>query len=183
MFDPRENWKPSDDRGYRETTPIKSVYDSEEYNFKKLPLIKEFPESKEDVFDAFMSKSYIGHIMGGFKHCVENKIPFLLWNGNVYNWHSIKIEVNYFSLPAKKTKDFEDKLSKNIIFVKCFEPYDFSRNMGQLAVEITYTDGDTDILTTKSTKDNVFSSFEFDSDKEYFEFIKFLQENKIPKKQ
>lgn len=76
----------------------------------------------------------------------------------------------------------ENKLSKNIIFVKCFEPYDFTRNMGQLAVEITYTDGDTDMLTTKSTKNNVHSSFEFKDNEEYFEFIKFLQNRNIPHK-
>ncbi len=80
------------------------------------------------------------------------------------------------------TKNMENKLSKNIIFVKCFEPYDFTRNMGQLAVEITYTDGDTEMLTTKSTKDNVFSSFEFEDEAEFYKFIVFLQEKNIPRK-
>ena len=76
----------------------------------------------------------------------------------------------------------ESKLSKKLVFVKCFEPYDFSRNMGQLAVQITYTDGDTDMLTTKSTKDNVHSSYEFDSEEEYYQFLEFLISKNIPRK-
>jgi len=76
----------------------------------------------------------------------------------------------------------ENKLRKNVVFVKSFEVYDFKTNFGQLAVEIVYTDGETQILTTKSTKDNVHSSFEFSSEVEYFEFIKFLQQQGIPRK-
>jgi porphobilinogen deaminase len=76
----------------------------------------------------------------------------------------------------------ENKLSKNIVFVKCFEPYDFTRNMGQLAVQVTYTDGDTDMLTTKSTKENVNSSFEFENEQEFYQFLEFLQSKNIPRK-
>lgn len=76
----------------------------------------------------------------------------------------------------------ESKLRKKLVFVKCFEPYDFSRNMGQLAVEITYTDGDTEMLTTKSTKDNVHSSYEFNNEDEYYQFLEFLMSKNIPRK-
>ncbi len=76
----------------------------------------------------------------------------------------------------------ETKLRKNIIFVQYFEPYNFMANMGQLAVEITYTDGDTEMLTTKSIYDNVRGLSDFADVKEYYEFINFLIEKKIPRK-
>ena len=75
-----------------------------------------------------------------------------------------------------------DRLSKNIIFVKCYEPFDYTRNFGQLALEITYTDGDKDVLTTKTTKDNVRASFNFNDEAEFYSFIEFLEDKKIPRK-
>jgi len=75
-----------------------------------------------------------------------------------------------------------EKLNKNILFVKYFEPYDFTKHMGQLAVEITYTDGDTQMLTTKSTKENVCSSYEFSNEREFYDFIDFLKDNHINRK-
>jgi len=78
----------------------------------------------------------------------------------------------------------ENKLSKKLVFAKCFVPFDFSVNMGQLAVEITYTDGSTDMLTTKSTKKEMFyCSFDFINDEEYYDFLEFLINNNIPRKQ
>ncbi|CAL2106688.1 hypothetical protein T190115A13A_270045 [Tenacibaculum sp. 190524A02b] len=50
---------------------------------------------------------------------------------------------------------FKDILDQNPTFIKSFTLYDFRRNMGQLAIEIEYTSGDTQMLTTPSTKDNV----------------------------
>lgn len=76
----------------------------------------------------------------------------------------------------------ENKLKKNLVFVKCYEAYDFMKNMGQLAVQITYTCGDTQMLTTKSTRENTNSSFEFLNEVEFYSFIKFLNENSIKRK-
>ena len=72
----------------------------------------------------------------------------------------------------------QNLLSQNILFVKGYTPYNFI-GMGQLAVEIKYTNGETDMLTTKSIKQNVHSSFEFNSEQEYFDFIQFLNSNNI----
>jgi len=86
-------------------------------------------------------------------------------------------------MDIKIESKMENKLSKKLVFVKCFEPYDFSRDMGQLGVEITYTDGDTDMLTTKSTKENVNSTFDFINNEEYYNFLEFLINKNIPRKQ
>ena len=72
-------------------------------------------------------------------------------------------------------------LIKNIIFVKSFEAYDFTDTMGQLAVKIEYTNGDTDMFTTKSTNTNVFDNSEFETHDEFYDFIKYLQANDIKK--
>jgi hypothetical protein len=90
----------------------------------------------------------------------------------------------------------ENKLSKNIIFVKNFEPYDFhtetKNRLEYYSLIITYTCLEKQEFRTKSKNPDFFKKYGrddeestityFDSDKEYFEFIKFLQENKIPKK-
>ena len=76
--------------------------------------------------------------------------------------------------------DFSEKLRKNIFFASHYQVYNFV-GMGHLAVEITYTDGSTDMLTTKSTNRNVFASFDFYDEKEYFQFIKFLEINNVKK--
>ena len=65
---------------------------------------------------------------------------------------------------------FKHLLSKNPIFIKGYTPYDFTRNMGQLAVEIKYTCGYTDMLTTPSTKENVSDKGDFSVD-EYYTFL------------
>lgn len=76
---------------------------------------------------------------------------------------------------------FTEKLRQNIFFALHYKIFNFV-NMGQMAVEITYTDGSTDMLTTKSTNKNVHSTFDFNDDNEYFRFIKFLETNNVPKK-
>jgi hypothetical protein len=76
--------------------------------------------------------------------------------------------------------DFTEKLRQNIFFALHYKVYNFV-GMGQLAVEITYTDDSTDMLTTKSTNTNVHSTFDFNSDEEYFQFIKFLETNNVKK--
>ena len=74
------------------------------------------------------------------------------------------------------------KVKKNLLFVKCFEPYDFTKSTGQLAIQISFTNGETLMLTTKSTKTNVFASFDFLDFKEFFDFVDFLKSNNVPKK-
>lgn len=75
----------------------------------------------------------------------------------------------------------ENKLNKRLVFVKSYEPYDFTKNMGQYGVEIIYTDGSTQMLTTKSTLSNVYASSDFDTDDEYFEFLNLLKQSGIPR--
>ncbi len=72
------------------------------------------------------------------------------------------------------------KLDQDITFVYSFIPFDFRKNMGQLAIELTYTNGDTQMLTTESTNPNHRGTYEFDSDEDYFEFIKQLKLCGIP---
>lgn len=74
------------------------------------------------------------------------------------------------------------RVKESLLFVKHFEPYDFTKSTGQLALQITFTNGDTLMLTTKSTKTNVFASYDFEGFKEYFDFVDFLKSNNVPKK-
>lgn len=77
--------------------------------------------------------------------------------------------------------NFQTKLSKNILFAKSFTPYDFKETMGQLAVKITWTDGDIDMLTTPMPKEKGHDNGDFIDEAEYFEFINWLIENKVVK--
>lgn len=76
----------------------------------------------------------------------------------------------------------QTKLIKNIIFIKSYDVFDFTKNLGQLAVEVTYTCGETQMLTTRSTKDNVRATYDFDHDTEFYDFVKFLKDNNIQRK-
>jgi len=78
-------------------------------------------------------------------------------------------------------KAMEDKLHKKLLFIKCFEPFDFTEKYGQLSVVITYTDGDRQTLVTRSTKDGVSSVYAFNNEGEYFKFIDFIKRNDIPR--
>lgn len=80
-------------------------------------------------------------------------------------------------MPSRKV---ELKLAQNRVFIASYTPYDFSKGMGQLAVKITYTNGDTDMFTTETTLPNSYSTHEFDSDKDYFDFIAGLKADGIP---
>lgn len=68
-------------------------------------------------------------------------------------------------------KKTEPILEQSKMFIGKITPFDFTRNMGQYAVEITYTNGDTQMFTTNSTNPNVFSSYEFDDLEEMTNFI------------
>lgn len=158
-------------------------YNPQHNDFKDVVLLKNIPEYKEDVLDLYnQSDLKINNKIDTFKYCIDNKIPFLLFNGKIYDWDDNIINVDYFDLPTKSDFIFSKKLSKNIIFVKYYEPFDCMKNLGQLVVEITYINGDIDTLSTKSTKENVFASFDFNDENEFYKFIKFLQKNDIPRK-
>ena len=62
-------------------------------DYTNLELIKLYPESEDDIYDAFNAPEDYGHRMDALKHCIENKIPFLRWNGMVYDWHQNQIKV------------------------------------------------------------------------------------------
>lgn len=68
----------------------------------------------------------------------------------------------------------ENILEQNIMFVESFKPYDFTKNMGQYAVEITYSNKETQMLTTPSTKENVNSKGDL-SVEDFFKLIDKLQ--------
>ncbi len=63
-----------------------------------------------------------------------------------------------------------DKLDQQPMFIEKMIPMDFTRNMGCYALEVHYTNGDTQMLTTKSTNPNVYQSFEFDDLAQLTEF-------------
>lgn len=73
---------------------------------------------------------------------------------------------------------FQDKLSKRAVFIERWVPYDFTKNMGFYAVDVFYTDGDKDTLTTKSTNPNVHQKWDFQNEEEFFSFLDFLSEYK-----
>lgn len=77
--------------------------------------------------------------------------------------------------------NFQTKLSKNILFAKSFTPYDFKETMGQLAVEITWTDGGIDMLTTPMPIEKGSDRGNFEDEAEYFKFIDWLFENNVVK--
>lgn len=73
-------------------------------------------------------------------------------------------------------KDFLKLLDQDPIYLKSFEPYDFSKLTGQLAVSVLWLDNTSQMLTTKSTSSNVNESHDFIDEEEYFYFIEFLEE-------
>lgn len=75
--------------------------------------------------------------------------------------------------------NFSDILDQKLLFIASYTPFDFSKYMGQLAVEIKYTNGETQMLTTRSTNPNVFDTPEFETTEDYYEFIEFLNKNNI----
>ena len=83
-----KGWKKSQCNIKKETTPTeKSCSD-----YSELVLLKPFPDSDDDIYDAFNEKEGFGHQMDALKHCIDNKIPFLRWNGMLYDWHQNRIK-------------------------------------------------------------------------------------------
>lgn len=80
-------------------------------------------------------------------------------------------------MPSRKV---ELKLAQNRVFITNYIPYDFSDTAGQLAVKITYTNGDVDMFTTETTMPNHFTTHEFDTHQDFFDFIAGLKADGIP---
>ncbi len=70
------------------------------------------------------------------------------------------------------THKVEPKLSQDKMFIKEIIPYDFTEYMGQYALEIKYTNGKTDMFTTKSIHSNMFGSHDFETLEELKTFQK-----------
>ncbi len=77
------------------------------------------------------------------------------------------------------TKKVDLKLDQDTIFIDSIIPMDFTKNFGQLALEIKYTNGDTQMLTTKSENPNVYGTHEFETKEEYMGFIEKLKNDKL----
>lgn len=88
------NWTDQYNKGNSPRNPSK--YESTDYDFSKLVLIKKWPESRSDVYDAYNAKENFGHRMDALKHCVDNKIPFLLWNCQIFDWHCNLVDIDYY---------------------------------------------------------------------------------------
>tara|TARA_R110000772_G_C13310268_1_gene440076 strand:+ start:17929 stop:18153 length:225 start_codon:yes stop_codon:yes gene_type:complete len=65
---------------------------------------------------------------------------------------------------------FVSLLSQAPTFISSFIPYDFRKLMGQYAVEIFYTNGDKDVLTTPMSSEMGNDKGDLNED-EYFELI------------
>jgi hypothetical protein len=61
-------------------------------DYTNLELTKPFPETDEDIYDAINGEECFGHQMDALKHCIDNKIPFLRWNGMLYDWHQNRVD-------------------------------------------------------------------------------------------
>lgn len=69
---------------------------------------------------------------------------------------------------------FAHLLSQKPLFIKSFTPLDFTKLMGNYALEINYTNGEMDMLTTPMPPD-IGSDKGNLTEEEYFEFIGVLQ--------
>lgn len=78
-------------------------------------------------------------------------------------------------------KKISEILTQRPVFISGYIPYDYTKNMGLLAVQVHYTSGETQMLQTASTMSNVNNSKDFETDSEYFEFLEYMQRLGIPK--
>lgn len=65
-------------------------------------------------------------------------------------------------------------LEQDKAFIKKTTPLDFTKNMGQYALEVEYTNGDTQMFTTKSSNPNQFGTHEFETKEDMLNFQKEL---------
>lgn len=69
-------------------------------------------------------------------------------------------------------------LSQDPIFISKIVPYDFTKHMGQYAVEIYYTNGDKDVFTTPMPSHMGNDKGEFDSFDDMKKFIENLEKKR-----
>ena len=62
------------------------------------------------------------------------------------------------------------ELEQDREFIKSITPLDFTKNMGQYALHIVYTNGDIQVFTTESTNPNHFGTHEFESKQDMMTF-------------
>lgn len=74
--------------------------------------------------------------------------------------------------------DVQFQLNQKLMFIKSYEPLDFTKNMGQYALEINYTNGDKDVFTTPPRSpfnERTNDKGDFSSEEEFFEVCKWLK--------
>lgn len=67
-----------------------------------------------------------------------------------------------------------ENLDQNYRCIEHVKLMDFMEHMGCMGLEITYTDKNTQMLTTPTSKPNVRQSHDFDTIDEMYEFYDFL---------
>lgn len=72
------------------------------------------------------------------------------------------------------------KLDQNILYVKSWQPFDF-QNMGQQAIELKFTSGDTQMLTTPIDPARGNDRGDFKDEAELMEFAEYLTKRGIPR--
>lgn len=79
----------------------------------------------------------------------------------------------------KKLQEIKNKVD----FISSAIAYDFTERMGQYALEIRYTNGTKDMLTTKVPEDMGHDRGDFESEKEFFDTVSFLKSENLLVKQ
>lgn len=79
----------------------------------------------------------------------------------------------------KKLQEIKNKVD----FISSAIAYDFTERMGQYALELRYTNGSTDMLTTKMPADIGHDPGDFESEKEFFDAVHFLKSENLLVKQ
>lgn len=76
-----------------------------------------------------------------------------------------------------------NKLNQKPPFIEKFRVYDFKTTMGKLALELKYTNGKTQMLTTPSTRpENTNDKGDFSTEDEFLKFIEYLKKHNVKQK-
>ncbi len=71
-------------------------------------------------------------------------------------------------------KHIIEKMEQEVMFIDNYKPFDFTQGMGQYALEINYTNGDMDMLTTPMSPTRGSDKGDFKDKAEMFSFIESL---------
>lgn len=66
-------------------------------------------------------------------------------------------------------------IKSKLIFIEGHKAYDFTKNMGQYALEVNYTNGDKDMFTTPMPEHMGSDRGDFKSTEEFLEAVNFLR--------